>query len=259
MVSGYTDQRAADALEMPKSTVRKWRADLQEAEYILCQQGYQCQNIVIHRWRNPRETNPEAINIPVKDQLSESWCPNNSTMINLDTHPYSKVDTPTLDSDSIHSHTPTPKATTSDSPNGHKSPTPRPRDPVWDAIAEAWRLNPKASRIATIKAVLLGTSKRYPECNLEVPATPDQIDAFQRWYRRKYPGTDMPMAPEKIQAHWYAFLADEAARQQQQGMTDKEIDAAVAATLQEYLGDQPSGDNEAAAMFAAILSTGDAA
>ena len=99
-VDGFRDGVAADAMEMPQSTIRKWRTGLQDSGYITSEPGFQCQNIIIRKWRDPRQVNPQQINI-------NGECPF------LDTHPSSEMDThPAIKVDTLHidhiDHTTTP-------------------------------------------------------------------------------------------------------------------------------------------------------
>jgi hypothetical protein len=96
IVWDYTDSAMASDLEMSISTLRTWRRHLEEAGYIRCYQGYQCQHIMILKWRNPKELNPPQINIPDSEGGYPKVITHPSSKVI--THPSSKVITPTLDS-----------------------------------------------------------------------------------------------------------------------------------------------------------------
>lgn len=81
----------------------------------------------------------------------------------------------------------------------------RPRDLLFDAITEHWQAAP--GQVAILKSVMLGTNRKYPACNFSPPATPDEVGAFVHWYARKYPNINLPVAPEKLQSHFYQFRA----------------------------------------------------
>lgn len=77
------------------------------------------------------------------------------------------------------------------------------RDPLFDVIANNWHTAP--GQTSLLKSLMLGTNKRYADCNFSPPAAPDEVAAFVEWYRRKYPKINLPVAPEKLQSHFYAF------------------------------------------------------
>lgn len=61
-ITGWTDQDAADELEMPLRTVRDQRQGLEEAGYIACLQKGQKQTITIYNWVDPRRYDGEIMN-----------------------------------------------------------------------------------------------------------------------------------------------------------------------------------------------------
>lgn len=81
-------------------------------------------------------------------------------------------------------------------------------DPLFDAIAEAWRTG--AGLVAKLKKQMLGgysPTDRLYACNFDRPVTPDEVRDFVAWYRNKYRDLDLPVTPEKVQHHFYQFRA----------------------------------------------------
>lgn len=66
IIWSYTDSRAADSLQKPKSTVIKHRQHLVEHGYIKCyiDATNGVQHILIYHWQNPREVCPDMLNLP---------------------------------------------------------------------------------------------------------------------------------------------------------------------------------------------------
>lgn len=64
VVYNYTDKWAGEEMEMPPRTVERQRQGLECDYYIRCWPSFQCQHIMIMRWRNPKLVNPPQINIP---------------------------------------------------------------------------------------------------------------------------------------------------------------------------------------------------
>jgi hypothetical protein len=61
-VHHWIDRAAADDLQMPLSTIRTQRRELEEAGYISCKQHSNRQTITIKRWVNPREYDGKVYN-----------------------------------------------------------------------------------------------------------------------------------------------------------------------------------------------------
>lgn len=82
----------------------------------------------------------------------------------------------------------------------------RPRDPIFDAIAETWKIT-AGGMIGQIKAMMLGKAKKgeWAACNFEPPATAEEITAFGRWYKAEADGLSLPTAPMKIQKWFYQY------------------------------------------------------
>jgi len=151
VVWGYTDGKAAAEMEVPESTIRKWRRGLQESGYITRKPGFQCSNIYIHKWRNPRLVEPPQLNVPGDES---TWCPNLDTHSGtvLDTHPASKVDTPTYRSQS---HTPPQAGGGGGSTgSGHHGLS-------EETVAKIANLSPAAATVA--KAFALTAAEDFPE------------------------------------------------------------------------------------------------
>jgi DNA-binding transcriptional regulator YhcF (GntR family) len=79
----------------------------------------------------------------------------------------------------------------------------RAADPLFDVITEHWHTAP--GQTAQLKSFVNGTNKRNALCNFAPPADAAEVAAFVEWYSRKYPGINLPVAPEKLQSHFYAF------------------------------------------------------
>jgi hypothetical protein len=60
----YRDKDAAEALELPIDTVRKWRRKLEDELYIKTLQKQTHQRILINNWNNPREYSGVTYNVP---------------------------------------------------------------------------------------------------------------------------------------------------------------------------------------------------
>ena len=58
----WRDRDAADDLQMPISTIRTQRREIEEAGYISCRQEHRKQTITIKRWVNPREYSGKVYN-----------------------------------------------------------------------------------------------------------------------------------------------------------------------------------------------------
>ncbi len=58
----WIDRSASDDLQMPLSTVRTQRREIEEAGYISCKQHHNRQTITIKRWVNPREYSGKVYN-----------------------------------------------------------------------------------------------------------------------------------------------------------------------------------------------------
>lgn len=97
----YTDSDMASEMGMSINTLRTWRRELEDAKYIRCYPGYQCQHIMIAKWRNPKLLEPPQIN--VANDMGE--------YPKVITPPRRKVITLTLDPHSSHDITvPNPRA-----------------------------------------------------------------------------------------------------------------------------------------------------
>ena len=58
----WRDKAVADELQMPLDTVREQRAQLEDMKYIKCKQRFQCLEITVNNWTNPREYSGEVYN-----------------------------------------------------------------------------------------------------------------------------------------------------------------------------------------------------
>lgn len=93
----------------------------------------------------------------------------------------------------------------------------RKRDALWDAIQAAWKTGEADAMTGLIRQQLTGKiplSNPKRDSNFDVPATPDEVQAFAEWYSVRYPRCDMPTSPPKIQLHFYAFRREQAGKQQ---------------------------------------------
>lgn len=59
----WVDRAAADDMQMPLSTIRTQRREIEEAGYISCHQQKRCQIITIKKWVNPREYSGKVYNL----------------------------------------------------------------------------------------------------------------------------------------------------------------------------------------------------
>lgn len=60
-IKGWTDKSQAEKIEMPWRTVQRQRQELADAGYITCDPGFQCLNITIAKWVNPRSYSGEKV------------------------------------------------------------------------------------------------------------------------------------------------------------------------------------------------------
>jgi hypothetical protein len=67
----WIDRAAADDMQMPLSTVRTQRREIEEAGYISCHQNKRSQTITIIKWVNPREYSGTVYNLEDGDQEYE--------------------------------------------------------------------------------------------------------------------------------------------------------------------------------------------
>jgi hypothetical protein len=67
----WVDRAAADDMQMPLSTVRTQRREIEEAGYISCHQNKRSQTITIIKWVNPREYSGTVYNFEDGDQEYE--------------------------------------------------------------------------------------------------------------------------------------------------------------------------------------------
>ena len=74
----WIDRAAADDLQMPISTVRTQRRQLEDEGYISCRQHHNRQTITIKRWVNPREYSGKIYN---NDQGDQEYEPQEMTEI----------------------------------------------------------------------------------------------------------------------------------------------------------------------------------
>lgn len=58
----WRDEAEADLLEMPVDTLRKQRKQLEKDGYVTSIQGQYCQEIIIHKWVNPRKYDGKVLN-----------------------------------------------------------------------------------------------------------------------------------------------------------------------------------------------------
>jgi hypothetical protein len=171
-VDGFKDGDAAKELEMPKATIRKWRNGLQDAGYITSKPGFQCQNITIHKWRNPREVNPEQTNLKAE-------CPKMDThpTPKMDTHPLAKVDTPTID----HSNT-------------ESSTKKRKQDVIFNAVRDGAFGGANSPRVAMISNPLK-----------KMGVKEEEVKGFFVWYKQKYRDASPPRDKTKFLEHYEEY------------------------------------------------------
>ncbi len=152
----WRDVDEADALDMPVRTLREQRKQLQADGYITCNQAQHSQQIVIHKWVNPRSYSGKVLNqgdkkpLPSKSQGDAQG----------DAQGSSKHVTPSLSS---HDH------------RSEEHTAQKPRDLLFDAISEVCQVDP-ATTGASIGKVKKALLKADP------PYTPDEVRAFSRWH-----------------------------------------------------------------------------
>ncbi len=113
----WRDEDEADALEMPVRTLRQQRKQLQEDSYITCNQLQHCQEIIIHKWVNPRSYSGKVLNQGDKNLQPSKSEGDTQGDIEGDTQGSRKHVTPSLSS---HDHT----------SQNHEKSAPRARAPL---------------------------------------------------------------------------------------------------------------------------------
>ena len=66
-IEEWKDKDVAEDIEMPWRTLQDQRQQLEKDGYITCHQGFQCQNIEVHNWTNPREYSGKKYNVKKQD------------------------------------------------------------------------------------------------------------------------------------------------------------------------------------------------
>lgn len=176
----WRDIDEADALEMPIRTLREQRKQLQEDGYITCSKSQHSQQIVIHKWVNPRSYSGKVFNqSDKKPSLSKNESNSQSS---------SKHVAPSLSSHDQVGKKPKPKKT-------KKQTCPK----EWmDAIYGACKMNKSTVSDATRKTV--------SDCGLaliKAGATIDDLRAFYVWHISDPWRKDHEvLTPKKIRDRW---------------------------------------------------------
>lgn len=86
--------------------------------------------------------------------------------------------------------------------------SPRPIDPMFEAIAKVWKTRAGAI-VGYIRCMMLGTARKgdWKDANFDTAATPDEIIKFGAWWSKHHPDLSIPRKPEKIQSYFYEFRA----------------------------------------------------
>jgi hypothetical protein len=70
-IAGWKDQVASEENGIPLRTIRDQRQKLEKLDYITCKQGRHGQEIIIHKWVNPRSFSGVVLNIPGSPETFE--------------------------------------------------------------------------------------------------------------------------------------------------------------------------------------------
>lgn len=178
----WRDQAEADELDMPLDTLRWQRKKLQETGYISCERAGNKQRVTILKWVNPREYSGKVHNPPhmAVDQARAE--PVSGVVKDDDSSPEAgegvstRVSTRVLSAkhksdahiDELN-HLVTDSLKTLAPKNG------RPRDELFDAIAETCKVDPATtgSSIAKVRQTLLRAKPPY---------TPAEVRLFGQWW-----------------------------------------------------------------------------
>ncbi len=99
-IYGWKDKDEAEDFGMPWRTLQKQRQEIEEADYITCVKRKYTQEIIIHKWTNPREYTGEEYN--QEDESTQTRVhseDNGNESTHESTHqPDSKVGTPSYSS-----------------------------------------------------------------------------------------------------------------------------------------------------------------
>ena len=197
IVENYTDAQGAIDMQMSKNTLRTWRRELVELGYITCRPAHQGQKIVIHKWRNPREVNPEQINIRGGSKLTPP--------VKSDPPSRRESDHPSIGSDSKHTTTGAKTAPDTDTSSKNGCAHPDWGD-MFVAVKEGWGM--KGSRPGVIVKQLIGITDKNPETDISPPATLEEVQRFAGWYRSQNDTAALPTSPLKIEDWFYRFRED---------------------------------------------------
>jgi len=100
--------------------------------------------------------------------------------------------------------------------NNTKTLSPKPQDPMFDAIAKTWKTR-AGGFVGLIRSMVLGVARKgeWKECNFEPPAQPEEILLFGGWWNKHHADLTIPSDPTKIQRYFYQFRAARARYQAQ--------------------------------------------
>lgn len=102
----WVDENEAEVLEMPVKTLRHQRRQLEEDGYITAKKGQYSQEIIIHKWSDPRKYDGEILNESTqKRPLSEEIQSPNSAESQPESQPESSSDFHKSEDSSLIPHT----------------------------------------------------------------------------------------------------------------------------------------------------------
>jgi hypothetical protein len=152
----WRDKDEADDLSMPWRTVQRQRQELEDMGYISCQQARRGLTVTIHNWVNPKTYSGDVLNrkpkgtqksVPTEDEGTHEGTQQGTQQVDTN------LSTPTLNQISNIKYQIGEKNT--HLPASEPKPE-KPRDELFDAIANTCRLDPKlsGSTIAKVKVLL---------------------------------------------------------------------------------------------------------
>lgn len=200
VVHGWRDKDEADDMGMPLRTLRTQRQELAALGYITCRKRKHAQDIVIHNWVNPRTYSGVVLNAQVDPKESDG-------------------DPGTLDGESAAESTPqsaaqsskevgTPSIKDQESLNQESLKPPRPRDLVFEALADITDMTPPGRAWKNLTRSAAGQLNRYGKELREAGANPDQVLGFGVWWRKEdWRGRKgQPPTPADVVKNWPQFL-----------------------------------------------------
>lgn len=152
IVHDWKDKQEADDMGISWRTLQRQRQELEDLGYITASQNSNHQEIIIHNWINPRNYSGDVLNRGGDYAKMSTGGTHQGTHQGTQTS-YSDLRTPPLDSKVIDQ-------------GPVRAPKPaRPRDPLFDAIAEVCQVDitirANAQSVGTVRAALISASPPY--------------------------------------------------------------------------------------------------